>query len=197
MTVTDAVAGPPPAASAALPARSPATRSVAALLIVGGVLLVTFVRYGQMAEAQANGALLNLLHIAPAEVYGAAVVFLPGQTYIGYRVDAGCTATLLLVPFFFLTAGLLSFSRLSPRRCLVALGLVSVLIFTANQARMLLIASVMRVLGGERGYDASHVFLGTVVSTLGVLGAIVVFVAVLVGWRPSRPARNEELSPVG
>jgi len=194
MTVTEPVADP---GSAARPIRGTTLRAISVLLIVAGLLLVTFVHYGQMAEAQLNGALLNALGIAPAEVYGAAVVFLQGQKYSGFTVAAGCTATLLVVPFFFLTAGLLTFSRLSPRRCLAALGIVTVLVYAANQARMLLIAAVMRLLGGERGYEVSHVFLGTVVSTLGVLVAIVVFVAVLVDWRPSRsrsPVR--ELSPV-
>jgi len=196
MTVTEPVADP---GSAARPIRSTTVRAISVLLVVAGLLLVTFVRYGQMAEAQLNGALLNALNIASAEVYGTAVVFLPPvEAYVGYRVDAGCTATLLVIPFFFLTAGLLSFSRLSPRRCLAALGIVIVLIYAANQARMLLIAGLMRLLGGERGYEASHVFLGTVVSTLGVLVAIVVFVAVLTGWRPSRSrSRVQELSPVG
>lgn len=163
-----------------------------ALLVVAGLLLVTFVRYGQMAEAQLNGALLNALRIAPAEVYGAAVVFLQGQKYSGFTVAAGCTATLLVVPFFFLTAGLLTFSRLSPRRCLAALGIVTALVYAANQARLLLIAAVMRLLGGERGFEVSHVFLGTIVSTLGVLFAIVAFVAILVGWRPAGTDRRRQ-----
>jgi exosortase/archaeosortase family protein len=184
VSIAAQAAGLPPLGASS--ERTAATQASGGLVALVGVLLVLFVDQGQRAEAWLNAALINATGIAPAEVFGASVVFLRGQAYNGFTVAAGCTATLLLVPFFFLTAGLLGFSRLSPRRCLAALVLVTVLVNAANQGRMLLIAWQMRTLGGERGYEVSHVFLGTVVSTLGVLLAIVVFVGVLVGWSPRR-----------
>lgn len=170
--------------------RSTLARVVAAALIGAGVLLVLFVHAGQLVEAQLNAGLLNGSHLASAEVVGASVLFLRGQEYAGYTVDAGCTATLLVVPFFFLTSGLLSFSRLSLRRCLVALSVVTVVIYGANQGRLLLIAAAMRISGGRSGFELAHVFLGTVVSTFGVLIGLVLFVLVLTGWRPGPRVRR-------
>jgi exosortase/archaeosortase family protein len=196
MTVTEPLAEAEPRQSS-----TSLVQLTSALLVVGALLLVTFVRYGQTFEASISAGLINALQISTAYVVDTSVIFLPGQRYAGYTVSAGCTATLLVVPFFLVTAGLLSFSRFSLRRSLTALSVVTLLIYVANQARLLLIAGVMRAFGGERGYELSHVFLGTIVSTLGVLFAIVAFVAILVGWRPAGTRRHRpppaELSPVG
>lgn len=195
MTVAEPIAD---AESADRPTRTTLVQATSALLVVVALLLVTFVNYGQMAEARINAGVINALQISTAYVVDTSVIFLPGQRYAGYTVSAGCTATLLVVPFFLVTAGLLAFTRFSLRRSLTALGVVTLLIYVANQARLLLIAGVMRAFGGERGYEVSHVFLGTIVSTLGVLFAIVAFVAILVGWRPARAGRHSaQLSPVG
>lgn len=195
MTVAEPIADPQAAGDTP---RTTLVRMASALLVLIGLLLVSFVHFGQVAEASVSAGLINALQISSAYVVDTSVIFLPGQRYAGFTVSAGCTATLLVVPFFLLTAGLLSFSRFSVKRSLTALGVVTLLIYVANQARLLLIAGVMRVFGGERGYELSHVFLGTIVSTLGVLLAIVAFVAILVGWRPARAGRSSaELSPVG
>lgn len=195
MSVAEPIAAAEPAGR---PSRTTLVQVTSALLVVSALLLVTFVDYGQVVEASISAGLINALQISTAYVVDTSVIFLPGQRYAGFTVSAGCTATLLVVPFFLITAGLLSFSRFSLQRSLTALGVVTLLIYVANQARLLLIAGVMRLFGGERGYELSHVFLGTIVSTLGVLFAIVAFVAILVDWRPARAGhRQSDLSPVG
>jgi hypothetical protein len=49
---------------------------------------------------------------------------------------------------------------------------ITAVIFTVNQLRFAVIAWSMRTWGFVDGYERSHIFLGTLVSTLGVLAGL-------------------------
>jgi hypothetical protein len=54
-------------------------------------------------------------------------------------------------------------------------------IFLVNQLRLLVIAGSMLAWGFRTGYERSHVFLGTVLSTVGVIIGVIIFVWMLIG----------------
>lgn len=49
-----------------------------------------------------------------------------------------------------------------------------------NQARLFVVAASMRVWGFRSGYERSHIFLGTILSTIGALAGLVLFVWLVV-----------------
>jgi hypothetical protein len=57
-------------------------------------------------------------------------------------------------------------------RALATLGVVMAIVFAVNQMRLTVIASSLDFLGYSRGYSITHVFLGTVISTLGIVGGV-------------------------
>ena len=55
------------------------------------------------------------------------------------------------------------------------------MIFVVNQLRLLVIAGSMLAGASRSGYERSHVFLGTVLSTVGVIVGVIIFVWMLIG----------------
>jgi exosortase/archaeosortase family protein len=91
-----------------------------------------------------------------------------------------------MVPFFVITGLLLLAHRASGRRALVALLITTVVIAGVNQLRLLVIAGSMLAWGFKTGYERSHIFLGTVLSTIGVVCGVIIFVWMLVGGHDQR-----------
>lgn len=178
-----AAAGGPAGLSRRGPARNGPVWLLAAVLAALGLLPLVDIAVAQSVEARANGTLLNFFHVASAQAVDTSVIFFDGHLNVGYTVDAGCTATLLVIPFFLLTALLMVFSRVSVPRCLAALAAVTVVVFATNQLRLLLIAVLMRLWGPDTGYSRGHVFLGTVLSTVGVLVAVLAYVLIVTARR--------------
>jgi exosortase/archaeosortase family protein len=150
-----------------------------AVVLVGLALVVGEARF-RVAEARVSAWVLRLVRLRPASSLGDNVVFpLHGQ-WVGFSLSVACTAALLIMPFF-IVAGLLMLSgRVDRRRALVALALTSVIIFIVNQLRMLVIAGSMMLWGFKSGYERSHILLGTVLSTVGVIIGIIIFCWMLV-----------------
>ena len=157
-------------------------------LVVAGVGLVILLTQSHIrqVEASASALLLRTTHVAgSARPIGSAVVFNHGSNWFGYSVAAGCTAALLIAPFFFVGAGLLLSRRVSLARGLVALAVVTVLVWVVNQLRLLLIAASMQIWGFRTGYNRSHVLAGGVLSTFGVAVGVVIFVLLMIRERSS------------
>jgi exosortase/archaeosortase family protein len=151
------------------------------LVVVGAGIEVIL---GQSAirsvEAHAAAELAATLGVVPAHSLGTAVVFPLDQRFVGFSLTAGCTASLLAAPFFLIAAGLVATRRISIPRGLFTLGLVSVILFTVNQLRLLVIALSMRVWGFTTGYNRSHVLLGSLVSSVGLVVGLLLFVLAMV-----------------
>ncbi len=130
-------------------------------------------------EAWTSARVVDLFRVVPATSVGKAVVFPLAGRYVGYTMAAGCSVTMLVAPFFLLSAALIISRRIRPSRGVGALGLLSVALFAVNQTRLLVIAVSMRAWGFRLGYERSHIFLGTVLSTLGVVAGVLVFVWVV------------------
>ena len=122
---------------------------------------------------------LRLVRLRPASSLGDNVIFpLHGQ-WVGYSLSVACTAALLIMPFF-IVAGLLIVSGRVDRRRALGAGPHVVIIFVVNQLRMLVIAGSMMLWGFRSGYERSHILLGTVLSTVGVIIGIIIFCWMLV-----------------
>ncbi len=156
-------------------------------MALGALLLIIGQSSIRPVEAWASAAIIKATHVAPARSLGSAVVFPLKTRFVGFDITAGCTAALLVTPFFLLAAGLVFTRRTSIARGLGTLAAVALGLFVVNQARLLVVALSMRLWGFERGYEISHVFLGTVVSTLGVLAGVLLYVRAVVG-QPDREA---------
>jgi exosortase/archaeosortase family protein len=163
---------------------------VAAAAGVVGVALLVFQHQVRRYEATASARAVSLFGLLHAHSIGTAVVFVLRGHFVGYSLSAGCTAAFLIAPFFLLAgAALVIAPRLPVGRTLSTLAMIAALLFVVNQARLLVIAGSMREWGFVQGYDVSHVFLGTVVSTIGVVGGLVLFLA-RVGFREPSRARS-------
>jgi exosortase/archaeosortase family protein len=126
-------------------------------------------------ETTLSAAFVRLTGGHGVTTLGNNVEFFAKGHFVGFTLDAGCSAAFLLAPFLVLGAALLATGRFPVRRGLISLAVALVAVFLANQARLLVIAIAIRSWGLSQGYDRSHVFLGTIVSTLGVLGGLLLF----------------------
>lgn len=168
------------------PRRDPV--AVAAGVAAVGVslaLLVWQARF-RVGEASVTAWVLRLFHLRPAASLGSNVVFPLHGRWVGFSLTVACTAALLMAPFFAVAGLLLLARRVDSRRALIALSVASVVIFTVNQLRLLVIAGSMLAWGFQTGYERSHIFLGTVLSTIGVIVGVIIFVWMLIG-RPDQP----------
>jgi exosortase/archaeosortase family protein len=162
------------------------TRVDAAVVAGVGLAILLTESHMRQIEAAASAFVLRLTHVAgTAHPTGSAVVFNQGPHWVGYSIAAGCTAALLIAPFFFVSAGLLLSRRVSLSRGLIALVVVTVLVWAVNQLRLLLIAASMQLWGFRTGYNRSHVLAGGVLSTFGVAIGVVIFVLLMIRERPS------------
>ncbi|MGI8750934.1 MAG: hypothetical protein ACR2MN_01185 [Acidimicrobiales bacterium] len=161
-------------------------------------VVVIFAQYRmRLWEANASAFLLGNSHVAShSRSLGTAIIFPQGHSWIGLSLTAGCTAALLMTPFFLVGAGLILSRRVPVRRALISLAFVIVLVFAVNQLRFVVMAAAMRVWGFQLGYDRGHILLGTLVSTVGVALGVVTFLVALTwdgtsGRRPGRPDGGE------
>ncbi len=149
--------------------------------VVIGLAALAVLGQAQVRRGEAIGSalLLKLFHIAPAVSLGTAVTFPAKGRYVGFTVAPGCTAALLVVPFFVVAGILLLARRVQPRRAAATIAAFTAVVVLVNQLRLLVIGSAMRVWGYPAGYDRSHILLGSLVSTIGVAGGLLLFLRML------------------
>jgi exosortase/archaeosortase family protein len=133
----------------------------------------------RLFEARLSASVLRLIGTHGVDTLGPNVLFMAKHHFVGFTLDAGCSAAFLMAPFLLLGAGMLLTGRVSLRRGLASTAVVVVLVFLANQARLLVIAVAIRGWGLQKGYERSHVFLGTVVSTVGVLVGVLLYFTIV------------------
>jgi len=152
-------------------------RIALAITLAGiGVAMITQQALVRGLEARTGADLARWLGLVPARAVGSAVVFPLSGRLVGYTVTEGCTVAFLVAPFFVIAALLIASRRTPPRRGIGALALLTVVFFTVNQARLFVVAASMQVWGFRTGYERSHVFLGTTLSTIGAVIGLLLFV---------------------
>lgn len=165
-----------------------ARRIVAGLLTVAGTALLALQHPIREQEARLSAWAIRGAGLVTARPLGTAVIFPLGHRFAGYSLSPGCTAAFLVAPFFFLFGGAVALApRLPVRRALLALVVVAGIIFVVNQARLVVIAAAIEAWGFQLGYERSHIFLGTVVSTLGLVFGLVAFAFTAGIGLPNRP----------
>ena len=120
------------------------------------------------------------LGLVPARAVGSAVVFPLRGRFVGYTVTEGCTVAFLVAPFFVIAALLIASRRTPPRRGVGGIAVLSAVLFTVNQIRLFIVAASMQAWGFRSGYERSHVFLGTMLSTVGTVLGLLLFVWLVV-----------------
>lgn len=163
---------------------SPQTGAFAAVTVSLAALAVLGQAQVRRGEAIGSAALLKLLNVAPAASLGTAVTFPAKGRYVGFNVAPGCTAALLVVPFFLVAGLLLLAGRVQPRRAAATVAVFTAVVVVVNQLRLLVIGASMRIWGYPAGFDRSHVLLGSVVSTVGVAGGLLLFLRMVTPRRP-------------
>lgn len=153
---------------------------VAAASVAAAVVLLAVQERFRRVEASTCASLLRLLHIAPADSLGTAVTFPARDRFVGFTVAPGCTAALLIAPFLVVTGVLLFAGRVPPRRALATVSAFAAVVAMVNQLRLLVISISMRHWGYPDGFERSHLLLGSVVSTIGVAGGLLLFLRMVV-----------------
>jgi exosortase/archaeosortase family protein len=155
--------------------------TAAVALAVLAVVLLVLQQAVRRVEATFSAGFLRVLHVRPAKSIGTSVVFPLHGHWVGYSLSVGCSAALLIIPFVLISAGLVASRRVPIGRCLESLAAVTLILFFVNQLRFLVIAASMVLWGYRTGYERSHVFFGTALSTIGVVAGVIVFVFMLSG----------------
>lgn len=152
---------------------------LSALAVALMVALFVVAHRVQEAEATLSASLARSVGISDAVRTGTSVLFTVDGVQTGYGITLGCTVAFLVIPFTGATVVLLSIQRVRVRRAVAALTAAICTIVAINQLRLLTIAAAMRAFGAEEGYAGTHVLVGTVISTLGVVAAGSLYLVVL------------------
>ncbi|WP_369052046.1 hypothetical protein [Kineococcus terrestris] len=170
----------------------PLRTALTAALVAGYAILLTRDAAVRHAEACASAALVRATGTA-ATCAGDSTLYRVEGLLVGHTTTIGCSALVLLLPFVAVTALLLPVRRVPLVVPVGALATAAVVVVAVNQLRLLTIASGVRAWGLERGYGATHVLAGTVVSTVGVIAGGLVFLVLIV--RGSRLLARAEVAP--
>lgn len=147
-------------------------RSLALTLVAGAVLLLLGAHTVRVGEAWVQAGLLRILGMGGRQVESVVLVGSDGALF-GLAITAGCSVGPLLAVFLVGTAPVVWWRDLPFGRVVRALARLGLVLFLANQVRILVIVLAMRVWGVERGYEVSHVFIGSAITTVGfVLGVV-------------------------
>lgn len=112
----------------------------------------------------------------------------------GLRITDECTSALLLIPLLVMMGSFTIFSRVALRRQLLALLVGASVMLAVNILRVSGIGWATWKFGYSPGYTVSHVFVGSALSLVGFVGAMLLALWVLV--RAQRPgARGAKRPP--
>ncbi|HEX6357423.1 exosortase/archaeosortase family protein [Actinophytocola sp.] len=148
------------------------------LLLAAGALAVWHGAY-RTVESVLAGALIRLY--TSDSVYVAAerqsvYLGLGGERPFGLRMSPECTSAFVLLPLLVIGAGMIARRPAVTRRVLGALGIATVLLVLLNQLRMLVLVGTVNSFGAYRGYLLGHSMFGSLVSVIGGVAVLVLFV---------------------
>ncbi|WP_194822411.1 hypothetical protein [Micromonospora sp. S-DT3-3-22] len=153
-----------------------------------GVILFRSWHDVAVVEAWLNAHLVSAVGLADTTSVGAAVTFPLDKQWVGFLVSTGCSVSMLLIPPFVLASLLVGFRRLTLSRAAITVALAVAMLVTVNQLRLAAVVAAMQMWGFEVGYQRSHVLIGSVISTLGLIAVAIIFL--LVVGRSHRPGRQ-------
>jgi len=166
---------PPPRRRAVVALAGRRAQLTAAALVLGLVGALVALRPIRIGEAMLSAALLRLMGTG-AERVGTAVLVDTGGARAGFAIAGGCSTALLATPFIGVGALVLATGRVRPGRTLACLGAAIGGAVLVNQVRFGIVGGAIHLFGFERGYGQSHVLIGTLVSTAGLVVGLTAFV---------------------
>lgn len=98
----------------------------------------------------------------------------------GLQITNECTSALLLIPLLVMMGSFTAFSRVPLRRNLLALAVGASIMLLVNILRVIGISWSTWKWGLDPGYKYSHVFVGSAMSLVGFVGAMLIALWVLV-----------------
>ncbi|GAB7047591.1 hypothetical protein [Catenuloplanes indicus] len=165
------------------------------MLAIGAVLAIAALIYWddelRHMEACTSAWLARRNGLTDATCTGSTVLFMIGEFQSGVTITLGCTVTFLAIPFLLATSGLFVINRVSLVKSFLALLAAVAFIMVCNHLRLLSIEVAMRIWGAEDGYSATHILVGTLISTLGVIGGGLAYLYVLLFGDKPQGARND------
>lgn len=166
--------------SEAAPVAKVARYLVPAGFVAAALLLGFGQRPVRIAEAGMAGWVATVSGFNSVTHLGSSVVFQSDGHWVGFTLTAGCTVALLAAPVLVIAALVSMTGRLSTVRLVVSALVACAALVIVNQLRLLVVGASIRGWGFADGYERSHLLLSPIVSTLGVVASIVVFVRVAV-----------------
>lgn len=169
------------------------TRCIAAVVLAGlAVSIVAGQATYRGGEAWLAAGFAQHLISGPTQVIADTATFFvhAGQTgMFGLRITAECSSWPFAAGFATISAGLVAGSRLGIGRIVLAAFAAVGLFVLVNQMRIQFVALASDRWGLDRGYQWSHVWLGTAVTIMGAIAAFAAYLMVL-GRGPKALTRN-------
>lgn len=160
------------------------TAVAAAIVVVCVVLAVQGGAFRSLEAATAAWWLTPFL--PPIAAVGDQIVFgLDGAESVSLQITSECTAGLLIIPVLLPLAFLAVHRRTALARVVAAALVAAGGLFVVNQLRIGLIAGSVKAWGIDPGYEVSHVLVGSVLSVVGFVAALLIALRI-VGVAPRR-----------
>jgi exosortase/archaeosortase family protein len=157
------------------------------MLAASGVALLVFARDVRVFEAYVQHTLLGWAGVNTEHVQTALLFLIQGHRF-GISLTPGCSIGPLLGVFLIAASPFAYFRDLPVRRVVVsAIELMAVFVIS-NQVRFAVIIGAMKHWGFERGYEATHVFLGSAITTVGFVIGATLFIRLLASRPSAAPA---------
>lgn len=150
-------------------------------LLAAAVAAWTFSTAYRVNEAQVEAWLVNVFSPVRAVAQaGTATVWtgMGGSNIMGFNITSACSSAALMGGFCTVTGVLLLVWRARTKATLVAALLALVIVFGTNMLRLSAVIAATRF-WGPRGFEWSHVYLGTAMSVLGLFLAAGTYLFVL------------------
>lgn len=142
------------------------------VVLVASLIALRQVRIG---EAMISTRILSWLGTG-ADRFGTAVLVDADGSRAGFTIASGCSTALLAAPFLVIGALSLITGRVRPGRTLACVAVALVGVVAVNQLRFGIVGGAIHLFGFKTGYGQSHVLIGTLVSTLGLVFGLTFFV---------------------
>jgi exosortase/archaeosortase family protein len=145
--------------------------------------LIVWARPVRIVEAQLQRELLSWFGLHATRV-GTTVIFPTGHRFYGVALSPGCSVGPVLAIFLAAVGVVAWFRRLAPGAVVGGVAVIVALFVVVNEIRIGIIVAAMHRWGFHRGYEISHVFVGSAISTTGFVIAVMFFVKIVLRRRP-------------
>jgi exosortase/archaeosortase family protein len=163
-------------------------RRLAALAFVGvAVAIATHLRWVRIAEAKAVAVLVGALGTRPGRLNATVWVRTPDDLAAGINIVTGCSVGLLVIPLALVTGLALLTGRLRIVKALQAFVAAALIATVLNQLRYAVTLYAIHRWGFEDGYGQTHVLVGSLVSTVGIVVATSITAVVVLRHTEGRP----------